>query len=164
MPCWRAVLASGQGWKAAIAADSKGVPFFTTWSVRIQNGSSFRIRLEGTIGRRTLPGASSPPCSIRAIEILQGFCRLHDVGSGFLVAVAKALMVPVHNYYGLPVRLQQELLQKNFTVKTLGPLSIPGKWRISGTTCHITSPWATIPEASCPTSAGCSGNPISLAT
>lgn len=105
---WQAVLAPGQGWEAVVATDIEG-PFFAPWAIRTGNKLSFKIRQEGCLGGTP---DISPPSSTRAIKFLRDFCRLHNAGTEFAVAVATALLLPVHNHYSLPANLDSELLHR----------------------------------------------------
>ncbi|KAL1983795.1 hypothetical protein VTN96DRAFT_9881 [Rasamsonia emersonii] len=105
---WQAVLAPGQGWKAVIATDERG-PFLAPWATRIGNGLSFRIRQE----RKAVRTAGvCPPSSSRAMQFLQDFCRLHNAGTAFSIAIATVLLLPVHNLYGSPVKIQWQRLHQ----------------------------------------------------
>ncbi|PLN75288.1 hypothetical protein BDW42DRAFT_189368 [Aspergillus taichungensis] len=92
---WQALLATGQGWKAEIAADSEGDKF--TCLVRSVRNSPEQHSF-------------SPPSSIRAMEFLRDFCVLHDAQSEIPIAMSIAFILPANNIYGLPVNLQWQII------------------------------------------------------
>ncbi|PYI11334.1 hypothetical protein BO78DRAFT_382624 [Aspergillus sclerotiicarbonarius CBS 121057] len=103
---WQALLATGQGWKAEIAVDNGGA-FLPPWAVQIKDGFTCQVKCDRGTSKEP---DFSPPSSLRAMMFLRNFCELHNVTTEFSIALVTALMLPVHNFYGIPVNLQWQLI------------------------------------------------------
>ena len=106
---WQALLATGQGWKAEIAADSEG-SFLTPWAVQLEDKFTCLVRSSRNSSEQH---SFSPPSSIRAMEFLRDFCVLNDAQSEIPIAMSIAFMLPTNNIYGLPVNIQWQLIDNS---------------------------------------------------
>ncbi|MCJ1356816.1 MAG: hypothetical protein MMC33_006812 [Icmadophila ericetorum] len=105
---WAAILAPGQGWKAIIAED--GSQMIPPWLICMPSTPKFVIRRTTTVGKAS--ALLAPPSSNRAFEILEDFYRLHSVGSQFLAALAAAITLPAHRFWGRPTRLPMPAMHR----------------------------------------------------
>ncbi|KAJ5923984.1 hypothetical protein N7466_008171 [Penicillium verhagenii] len=96
---WSAILAPGEGWEAIVTREPHD--FLAPWSISRKCASSFFIK------DQTFSSDSNfaPLSSERAFKALAAFAIFHDVGSQFSIALATALMIPLHKCLNLTAHL-----------------------------------------------------------
>ncbi|KAJ5151682.1 hypothetical protein N7492_009977 [Penicillium capsulatum] len=123
----------GGGWDG-IVQQGPTREFLTPWTVSRTCRTSFAIN------RRICPTSSHKPLSSkRAFEALAGFARLHGLGSQFPIALATAMTLPAHRFYGSSVRLPLPSA-KNGQRFAASIDAIPSTWEILNKQlpCYIT--------------------------
>lgn len=79
--------------------------FLAPWSVSITDTHNIDIGWEIKEPVSEDSAASTPPSSKKAFEYLSQFSQRHNLGSQLPVALATALIFPIHNYHGTAIRL-----------------------------------------------------------
>jgi len=91
---WRAILAHGQGWRAAV---HEYPAHFSPWSISYQGRQCLKVNLPP--GTSVEDNIEQPcPSSSQAMRYLADFCDLHHLRSQSSAALAATLVLPLHNY------------------------------------------------------------------
>ncbi|MCJ1444800.1 MAG: hypothetical protein MMC23_005302 [Stictis urceolatum] len=96
---WAAILAPLQGWKAIIS-EHAGEIYQTPWLASIEDARCIGINWVPSTESAAIAFDSAPSSSAQALDFLQDFCCPHGLESQIAPALAAALLLPAHNYYG----------------------------------------------------------------
>ncbi|KAI9715647.1 MAG: hypothetical protein M1812_005799 [Candelaria pacifica] len=96
---WAAVLAPGQGWQA-IVSRTNSATYLSPWSVSVEKKQHFVLEWATNLPRSMSSDGSTPPSSMKALELLTEFCALHDLGSQLFAALTTTMTFPTLNHYG----------------------------------------------------------------
>lgn len=101
---WAAILAPDQGWKAIISQQDDDM-YQAPWWVSLDGTPCVGIKWPESELLTRSTAVSTPPSSYEAFGLLAKFSLLHNLGSQFSAALATALILPTHNYYGTVAQL-----------------------------------------------------------
>ena len=101
---WAAILAPHQGWIATVSRAGHET-YQAPWAVFLDETPRLSIDWRKTESLIQHKIEANPPSSSKALGILADFSSQHNLGPQFSAALAAALLLPTHSFYGTIARL-----------------------------------------------------------